>query len=453
MAIYLIQYAFPTAIALIACYLVFHFCLRKETFFGINRTFLLFSILFSFLLPFIHFSVRADFAIEPIYSAALNEVIIDSVQNEAITERSFSPFSLVAMIYLAGCLFFFVKMAVETGYILHIIRKNGVVKYRGSKVVFMTNNLPHFSFFNLIFINKKHIRNDFEQEIVIEHEREHIRKAHFADLIVLEIAQIVQWFNPVVYFYVRSLKTVHEYEADEKIIEKGVPKPDYMNLMFQQVSGYDAVSLVNKFNFSNLKKRILMIQKTKSSGLAKVKLLLSIPVVAGLLICFSVNSLYSGNPSPLRDAEAMVADTTVKKAPVKEPLKGEIETVEWTPDMLKENEQDEIFRIVEKHPEYPGGDKARLQFLQENLKYPQDARELGKEGTVYIGFVVEKDGSISDIKIIRGVYKSIDEECIRVVSLMPKWIPGKQDGKIVRTAFNMPVKFTLGLEAEKEEKR
>ena len=105
--------------------------------------------------------------------------------------------------------------------------------------------------------------------------------------------------------------------------------------------------------------------------------------------------------------------------------------------------EEEIFVIVEQVPEYPGGDEARLNFLRNNIKYPQMAREAGIQGTVYVNFTVEKDGGITQVKIARGIGGGCDEEAIRVTKMMPKWKAGKQRGKEVRVSYNMPIKFTL----------
>lgn len=108
-----------------------------------------------------------------------------------------------------------------------------------------------------------------------------------------------------------------------------------------------------------------------------------------------------------------------------------------------EIEEHEIFQVVENAPSFPGGEAARMTFLQNNIRYPQMARESGIQGTVYVTFVIERDGSVTDVKILRGIGGGCDEEAIRVVRNMPKWEPGKQRGKPVRVQFNMPIKFTL----------
>lgn len=111
------------------------------------------------------------------------------------------------------------------------------------------------------------------------------------------------------------------------------------------------------------------------------------------------------------------------------------------PDVV--DDTDEPFIVVEDEPEFPGGEMARRKFLSENTKYPKTASEVGIDGTVHVTFIIEKNGSVTDVRILRGIGGGCDEEAIRVVKAMPNWIPGKQRGKPVRVQFNMPIKFTL----------
>jgi periplasmic protein TonB len=105
--------------------------------------------------------------------------------------------------------------------------------------------------------------------------------------------------------------------------------------------------------------------------------------------------------------------------------------------------EQEIFIVVEDPPTFPGGDEARIRFLSENIRYPQMARESGIQGTVFVTFVVETDGSVTDVRVLRGIGGGCDEEAIRVIRAMPKWNPGRQRGRPVRVQFNMPIRFTL----------
>lgn len=121
----------------------------------------------------------------------------------------------------------------------------------------------------------------------------------------------------------------------------------------------------------------------------------------------------------------------------------EVQEYEPVPMEEEEKKEEKIFVVVENQPQFPGGEKARMRYLRNNIEYPQLARESGIEGTVYVTFVVEKDGSITDVRVLRGIGGGCDKEAIRVVKEMPKWEPGKQRGKPVRVQFNMPIRFTL----------
>ena len=122
----------------------------------------------------------------------------------------------------------------------------------------------------------------------------------------------------------------------------------------------------------------------------------------------------------------------------------ETEVEEYVPVFEEEEvEEAEIFTVVESMPEFPGGQTSLFQYLQKNIEYPEIAKESGIQGRVFVTFVVEEDGSVTDVRVLRGIGGGCDEEAVRVVKSMPKWNPGKQRGKPVRVQFNLPVKFTL----------
>lgn len=125
----------------------------------------------------------------------------------------------------------------------------------------------------------------------------------------------------------------------------------------------------------------------------------------------------------------------------------ETEVEEYIPPPVEEEEEEvvevEIFTVVEQMPEFPGGAGAMMKYLGDNIQYPQMAREIGTQGTVFVTFVVEPNGAITGVRILRGIGSGCDEEAIRVVKSMPKWTPGKQRGRSVRVQFNLPVKFIL----------
>jgi len=136
-------------------------------------------------------------------------------------------------------------------------------------------------------------------------------------------------------------------------------------------------------------------------------------------------------------------DDLSMKGNVEAPPEEEIKIEEPKEQVIQQEAPKEIFTVVEEQPGYPGGDEARIKFLQENIKYPEEAKELGVQGKVFVTFVVEVDGSITDVRVLRGIGAGCDEEAVRVVKSMPRWVPGKQRGQPVRVQFNLPIKFTL----------
>ncbi len=120
-----------------------------------------------------------------------------------------------------------------------------------------------------------------------------------------------------------------------------------------------------------------------------------------------------------------------------------IQTTEDNPVQVVKNDNDTIYQVVDQMPEFPGGVEAMMKYVGENVKYPEEAKDKEIQGRVFISFVVEKDGSVNEVKVERGIGGGCDEEAVRVISAMPKWKPGKKDGKLVRVSYMMPIVFKL----------
>jgi periplasmic protein TonB len=153
-------------------------------------------------------------------------------------------------------------------------------------------------------------------------------------------------------------------------------------------------------------------------------------------------------PPPDPSTELVIVDDDVE---VDDDFKIDVEATietqvrEFIPVVYEEEEVDEnyIFEIVEENPEFPGGNDAMMKFLRDNTRYPVIAREAGIQGTVFVTFVVERDGSVTNVSVIRGIGGGCDEEAVRVVRSMPKWKPGKQRNQPVRVQYRMPIRFVL----------
>ncbi|MCR9085047.1 MAG: energy transducer TonB [Cyclobacteriaceae bacterium] len=190
--------------------------------------------------------------------------------------------------------------------------------------------------------------------------------------------------------------------------------------------------LTNSFNQFQTKKRIIMMNREKSRSTAKSRFLMVIPLVSLMVIVFACDQNLADDESikPENVVEIQDADGTVQ---LKEMVNGK----------LVEISADEIFDVVETQPMPAGGMAGWNEYLKANLKYPAKAKEDGIEGTVIAVFVINTDGSITDVEILRGVGAGLDEEAVRVIQNAPNWEPGKQRGREVRTRMRVPIRFKL----------
>lgn len=193
-----------------------------------------------------------------------------------------------------------------------------------------------------------------------------------------------------------------------------------------------------------------MMNKKKTTQFARIKLVFAIPLAISMMLVMSFS----------HEVLAQNTDKSVQKQATEERLVTSPDPTAPPPPPKKieivEDPQDEknpIFTVVEEMPEYPGGKNAMYEFMGENIKYPEKAKKEGISGTVFITFVVEKDGRVNDVKLLRGVDASLDKEAMRVIKMMPNWKPGKQRGKVVRVQYNLPVKFTLNTDKEEEKEK
>jgi len=430
----LLLYLLQSGISLTLLYGVYWLFLQKDTYFVVNRTFLIASVMFSLIFPLLQIKWFFPGDESSPYYVVLDVVTVNAAKFEDTFAKNLTVIQALVLIYFTGIAIFTVRFIFQLLQLLFMVWKYGISKHEGLRIVFIDSNYSPFSFFNLIFINRKEINQQNIKEIIV-HEQVHIRQKHSADLILLEIMTIIQWFNPVIWFYRISIKSVHEFLADEGVLLKGYNPVNYQNLLIGQYMGIQVNDLTNNFNHSLLKKRIIMMTKNKSNYMAKLKVLLVTPVAFFLVVAFTA--------SPVVKTIAQVEKQTKKVEAQKQ--------YEQQAQSTQDKEKEEVFTVVEHMPKFPGGDEARQKYLASNITYPENARKAGKQGTVYVSFIVEKEGNISGVKILRGFDKECDEVAYNVVKNMPKWEPGMQHGKTVRVQFNMPIKFTLGNDGKKGE--
>jgi len=402
------KYLIESALSLCLFYGIYWMFLRKDTFFGRNRFYLTLTIFLSMVIPLLTISVPQPAPIYTIETMLDSAVIIPASSFNVSTGHS--PRNLLTWFYLAGAGFFMLKFLFNTGQIFWLIKRYRITRENGIRIVYLDRNLSPFSFYNIIFLNRSLSGNDYREKI-IAHEMNHIRNRHTLDLIIFELLTIFQWFNPVAWFYKWSLKEVHEYQADEAVIRGGHNALNYQELVLSQVFGNQFFRIVHNLNHSLIKKRIIMMKRFKSSKGARYKIFLALPAVLLIIALFS----FTNNPWD---------------------LSGGI-TPTLSPGPSVQTQQDTaIYFKVDTMPTFQGGDMEKFRrYLALNLKYPEEAREKGITGTVYVQFLVNQNGEVDKVQVIRGVDPILDKEAIRVVANSPAWSPGKKDGKCVPFFF------------------
>ena len=388
-------------------------------------------------------------------------------------------------------------LSFKLGKIIFIIIKSPKKKMPGYTAVFTGKDHGSYSFFNYAFFPNENVSHE-----IVRHEMSHIEHHHSADILFVELMMIIQWFNPFIYLYKRELQSLHEYMADRDVVATGIDKQNYMMLILQQCTAVDFSNMSNNFSFLLTKKRIKMITQSKKAKGVVIKALLTLPLFA-LLLFANCQSNGQNNKSTEKTAEAekpaeaqsltnfKLADGCIlsfsdpleitfsdKEAGISETtyyldlnsikndttfMMGDHEIVavknhdeynslsvkidgkdldlNFLGGMVKDDSEDAV--EPDMPATFPGGDAKMLEYLRDNMKYPESAKKKGIEGKVYVQFVVEKDGNLKDVKVLRSVCEELDAEAIRVVKAMPKWNPGTQNGKPVNTTMMLPIYFKI----------
>ena len=449
-------YILKSSVCLAVFYLFYRLLLSRETFHRFNRVVLLSILLLSCLLPLVEVTVEKQTEVHQTMMTLEQWLMLADMMNTTnvaelqIEEVTVTWIHVALLVYLAGILLFAFRNGyslLKLGNLLRSGRKEDLSKYTdgGEKVTLIVHDhdIAPFSWMKYIVISQKDL-DENGREILI-HELAHIQNRHSWDLLVADICIFFQWFNPASWLLKQELQNIHEYEADETVIEKGVDAKQYQLLLIKKAVGTRLYSMANSFNHSKLKKRITMMLKEKSSPWARLKYLYVLPVAAIAVTAFArpevsdkVEKISSVKVNDLAAiVETKVAESagdTTKPADVK-----------YVPaEVRKRLKGTLVFEVAEEMPEFPGGGmSAFMDYIKTNMRYPASAKENGTQGRVTVQFVVDEDGSIKDSKVLRSVDKDMDAEALRLINTMPKWKPGRQKGQPVAVKFTVPVMFRL----------
>lgn len=390
-----------SAVAIALFFGLYAATLRRSNLFRLRRYYLIGTLLVAMIIPFVSIETKApqvarvnayvhqipmfeevsapqivaqEASTEPVQTVITNEPIAAPIAGTAPVSWTWKNVLLTA--YLIGCavsfIFLLLKLIKTASYYrrARLSETLSTWEMRVRVLAEPDGNIP-FSFLRSVFVNPE-VFTDNELQQVLAHERAHIRQRHTADLLFLEAVKVLQWFNPLIYLYLRELKSVHEYLADEEVLAQGAVKHDYLELLYKQLCMGKFVPVGNSFRHFITKKRIQMMNQKEKRRMSAWWLIALIPIIAGLLLvnCHSKTDILS---------EEVAIDEPVCE----------------NPDVM---------------PEFPGGIQQYLDNLFDSMQFPEIAKQHRFSGTYLVRFIVEKDGKIYLTEIDTTLISSLDVE-------------------------------------------
>jgi len=423
----------------------------------------------------------------------LPEFMINGPEASIDGPRVFSKlewFTGIGSFYIAGILIFLTVFMYNIYRVVKFIKlKNGKIKYENKYQVVPTDGqFPTFSFLSYLFIDDSEDLSEEELKQVMDHEKVHILQKHSIDLILLEIVRIILWVNPMAWIFLRDIRNIHEYLADEKI-SKQSSEVNYSSLLAKMAIGKLSFPMGHHFNKSIILKRINMMKRPKRR-LKKWKLITALPVILLTVLVFGCNEDLLKDVSDVMETSTQmeIPDDLQDKVAELQAIYPDADFIYMETDVQNENRvvafrdvdptsiafvqvgknkeiirlivnkngplkrinagiqpADKVFTVVEEIASPVGGMAAFNEELVGHLKYPAEARELGIEGRVFVSFIIDKSGNITEPTVVRGIGSGCDEAAIEAISSVNlDWTPAKHRGIIVKQRMILPVTFRLG---------
>lgn len=432
----ILSYSLISSIILGFCFLAYRLLLAGQRQQKVNRTMLLLIYAVAFILPIVILSVIFR---TPDLPSGVSDIEIDGVTNEIVAGkdpvallRSIDFITILYIIYLVGLIIAAAYYFFGVVMLWKIIDKGERKEFENFNLILVDDSYKSspFCWGHSIVMR----RSDYggEGDMILIHEYAHMKLYHWADLLIAYAAICLQWYNPAAWAMREQLRAIHEYQADEFVIDSGVDAKEYQMLLLKKAAGYGYQSIANSLNHSKLQKRVTMMYKKKTSLQRRLFALALIPAIGAGIAVTSIPAVAGVLKS--------IAETSASNP---------VEAIAAVPD--ETSKERDVFVAVETQAEFPGGMKALMEWLSNHVEYPKEAEKAGIQGRVIIKFIIEADGAVTHPEILKGVSPELDKEAMRLVRAMPKWIPGKNNGKDVASYFTIPIAFWLSKDTPKEE--
>lgn len=400
----MITYLLKSGLLLAVFYAVYKLLLENERMFRFNRAYLLGSLIFSFIIPL------QLFTFNPLFESGLNAIQLQGIEirtsRAPINENYLLEyvFAILKLVYAIVAIVLGFRLILNVLSFFKKINRKETRSVDGVKIILTDEAvLPH-SFWNAVFVNKTEFEMGKIPSELLIHEKAHLEQKHTLDILFVAVLQTVFWFNPFLSLFRKAIKLNHEFLADEAVNKQFGEVKSYQNLLLEFASNKQTVALASNLNYLITKKRLLMMTKEKSpiAMILKVSSVTAVSVL--LLIAFNSQAVAQTSFSEKNANNNRISETTNVK-----------------------------------QPQFPGGIEKFYMFVGQNFRMPEEFSKHKMEGKLFVEFMVEKDGSLSEFKIVKDLGYGVSDEVIRVLKLSPKWIPATENGQAVRVLYSLPI--------------
>ena len=391
-------YIARTGLYLGVFYAFYLLVMRRTTFFRLNRVLLLAGSFACLLLPVFRLRSVTTAGI----ASELSMVAAGTETAEEAVRAAFPWKEVLLALYAAGALATLVLYLLSVLKMVRLMRKGESTRLEGCRLILLDEDVPSFSWGRTVVMGRK---DQAENPAIFTHEMMHVRCRHSLDLILFFPLQLLFWWNPLVWITREELRLLHEYEADEGVIQKGIDATGYQLLLVRKAVGEHRFTLASGFQHAKLKNRIEMMLKPGSSGWRRWSYVALVPVLA----CF----MFICNPVKA------VTLTVENEAPSR--MRSEA-------------------LLFAQMPRFNGGNSREFsQWVNSQLHIQ---RRIEADGRLLVGFTVGTDGVVRDVKVQKGLREDIDKEVMAIISSSPKWEPGiDPSGQPVPVSYSIPIVF------------
>nr|WKN37403.1 TonB family protein [Tunicatimonas sp. TK19036] len=471
-----------------ALMLGYWFFLRKERQYATMRFYLIGSALLALIIPLLKLPKLFFGSPEPIATLPMEASPLDAITITPTPDGSIWNYDLLLGTYIVICGFFLLKFFSSVFYLISLERKSNYEKFNDLYIRKVRNIEGSFTFFHWIFLSDKIDINQPDYAVILKHEKAHASLGHTYDIVFFELFKVCFWWLPTAWFITKEIKKIHEYQADAYAL-KSYSVDQYSSILISSTLNLNGLSLASSFHDGLILKR-LTAMKQNAKNVSPWKLGALAALCASLFIVFACSEevdqeikemgsqsnliTFDQLPSSMQTGLAEIKDelsfmkvdvpegnnmSNVEELQALDPELIHVVNVDKTNRVIyvalkkdganfdylsdKSKMEGDVFTVVEEQPEFEGGMGAFYRYIGTEMTYPLEARQKGIEGRVYVQFVVERDGSLTDVQAIKGIGAGCDSEAVRVVQNAPSFKPGKQRGKAVRVRMIMPIAFKL----------